>query len=136
MSTENPNPSRNSDDEDVVRTFRKGNINFEFLQPGEAPEQPEIGLPTRRPAKEDAGKSIPGPGQQGKRGLFDRGRPRRTITRIHIFAWTSLCLFSLGGLVAIYLEGRHIVVLLAMPVLISSFLWSTIMLVLFLARPR
>lgn len=110
----------------VQKAFRRGNINFDFLNPaslsGEEEDTPRI---ERRNNS-----------RQGKRGLFNRGRPSRPVSRKQVYAWIGLGAVSLTGLLATFFAGKSVLLLLALPLLLSSFLWSVIMITLFLARPR
>lgn len=123
-SEENPNSSRQIE-ASVERAFRRGNINFDFLQPGAA-EQLEA-----QTAQERRGGS-----RQGKRGLFNRGRPARPVGKIQVYAWALVCALSAVGLGSVFIVGKSLALLLALPLLFGGFLWSIIMLTLFLARPR
>ncbi|MBI3394997.1 MAG: hypothetical protein HY042_04105 [Spirochaetia bacterium] len=121
--------SGSSIESSVARAFRKGNINFDFLQPDDggvtAPEDTEAESAERR-----------GEMRHGKRGLFNRGRPASPVKKGHVYLWISLTgasAFLLGTLFAI---GKSVILLLAVPVLVSTLLWSLVMITLFLARPR
>jgi len=111
----------------VERSFRKGNINFDFLQP-EGPEaDPLAAVP-----QEDRRRSQ----RDGKRGLFRRGRKPVTIGPLYLAGWSILFLGSCVLIIAIPLVVQSWLFLLFMPILLATFLWSLIMLTLFLARPR
>ncbi|MBE7437718.1 MAG: hypothetical protein HS115_04615 [Spirochaetales bacterium] len=115
------------EEDPVERSFRKGNINFDFLQPEGHEEYPGAILPAedRRSQQRD-----------GKRGLFRRGRKPVTIGRAYFVGWSILFLLSLVLMIAIPLAVQSWLFLLFMPILLATFLWSLIMLTLFLARPR
>ncbi|MCE9596525.1 MAG: hypothetical protein K8S54_01025 [Spirochaetia bacterium] len=121
---ENPDSSRQIE-ASVERAFRRGNINFDFLQPGAGEQQEEQTAQERR-----------GTSRSGKRGLFNRGRPSRPVGKIQIYLWGLVCLSSALGLGSVFIVGKSLALLLALPLLFGGFLWSIIMLTLFLARPR
>ncbi|MBL8020926.1 MAG: hypothetical protein JNM27_14745 [Leptospirales bacterium] len=121
---ENPNASRQME-ASVERAFRRGNINFDFLQPGQEDHAHAQTAQERR-----------GGSRQGKRGLFNRGRPARPVGRLQIYAWATVCALSALGLGSVFVVGKSLALLLALPLLFGGFLWSIIMLTLFLARPR
>jgi hypothetical protein len=111
----------------VRRDFRKGNINFDFLQP-------EGTLPDRRrdPRASDrrAGE------REGKRGLFNRGRPPRPVGWVHVGLWSVLLAFSALATGWIVILGQSVLWLLLLPFALSTGLWSLVMLLLIKARPR
>ena len=111
----------------VQKAFRRGNINFDFLNPASIAGEEDEGIPqTERRTNS----------RQGKRGLFNRGRPSKPVSRAQVYAWAALCLGSLGGILGLFFTGKSVLLLLGLPLLFSTFLWSVIMITLFLARPR
>ena len=118
----------NAAEANVRRTLRRGNINFEFLNPREAAEARAREEAEARERRQDE--------RADKRGLFNRGRSPRPITRLSMAFWGLLCIASLGGLASIFVYAESIIWLLGLPVLVATFFWSLIMLVLFSARPR
>jgi hypothetical protein len=114
-------------EEAVRRDFRKGNINFDFLQPeGDGIERrTEPRGPDRRAGQ-----------REGKRGLFNRGRPPRPVGWMHVSAWAALLTVSVVATLWIVVLGDSVLWLLLLPFALSTGLWSVIMLVLFQSRPR
>ena len=114
--------------EDVAkRDFRKGNINFDFLQP-----EDRHFTKNKIPLQEERRNTQ----REGKRGLFNRGRPPRPVSTIQTLSWAVLFFTALVFIVWIIIFGESIIWLLALPVTLASLLWSLIMLALFKARPR
>ena len=111
----------------VQKAFRRGNINFDFLNPASTTGQEDENLPQVERRTNS---------RQGKRGLFNRGRPSRPVSRLQVYGWAGLCAGSLGGILALFFAGKSVLLLLGLPLLFSTFLWSVIMITLFLARPR
>lgn len=109
----------------IRRDFRRGNINFDFLLPADERAVPE----------DYTGEDRRGGKREGKRGLFNRGRPQRPVGTMQIVGWGFLMLFSVAGFVAIVLFGESIILLLFLPLFLLLFLWSLVMIVLFKARP-
>lgn len=120
-------PNSPGQEEAVRRDFRKGNINFDFLQPEGGPieRREEHRGPDRRSGQ-----------REGKRGLFDRGRPPRPVGWLHVAAWAILLLAALSATLWIVVLGDSVLWLLLLPFALSTGLWSVIMLVLFKGRPR
>lgn len=110
--------------ERVGRSLRRGNINFDFLNPVQ-PGTESIPIPNDRRGSERA----------GKRGLFNRGRKPKVMRGWHTWLSFSGTAVSLAGLVLVW-NSQHFLAMLAVPFLLSSALVSLIMLGLFLARPR
>ena len=109
------------------RTLRRGNINFEFLDHRDQTEQSDRRSEPRERRRGE---------RKDKRGLFNRGRPPRPITRLSISLWGLLCATSAAGLGSTFVFADSLLWLLGLPVLLGSFLWSLVMLALFAARPR
>lgn len=108
----------------IEKSLRKGNINFDFLQPEELPkESAETGLSNRRTNS-----------RQGKRGLFNRGRPSRPFKKIHLYFAILFCLAQVAGITAIALSQQYLWLLL-IPILLTLFLGSLIMVTILLVRP-
>lgn len=108
----------------VERQFRRGNINFDFLNPVQPHEQPK---PFTNDRRREA--------RTGKRGIFNRGRPPKVISAWYsIFAFVALT----GSIIALRLVwlSDHYIALFAIPFLLSMALASLIVFGLFLARPR
>jgi len=124
--TDNDSPDKTPIEASVERAFRRGNINFDFLQPG-IRENEEVD--SKRSERR-------GGARHGKRGLFNRGRPSAPVSKAQMYLWVLLCAGSAASLGFLFVAGKSVILLLALPVLIGSFLWSVVMLTLFLARPR
>jgi len=108
----------------VERSLRRGNINFDFLNPVQLRDEKSSVEADRRSGA-----------RAGKRGLFNRGRKQRVFSDWFTALWLVAALGSIGGLVVVW-NSAHFLALLAVPFLLSSALASLIMLGLFLARPR
>lgn len=108
----------------VERSLRRGNINFDFLNPVQPHDEPVTRQEDRR-----------GETRTGKRGLFNRGMKVHLMPRWYTGLWFLLAILSTGGLIAVW-RSDHFMALLAVPFLLSATLASLIMLGLFLARPR
>ncbi len=108
----------------VERSLRRGNINFDFLNP--------VQLRDDAPAVEADRRSG---ARAGKRGLFNRGRKQRVLSDWFTVLWLAAAAASVVGFVIVW-NSSHFLALLAVPFLLSSALASLIMLGLFLARPR
>ncbi len=108
----------------VERSLRRGNINFDFLNP--------VQLRDEAPAVEADRRSS---ARAGKRGLFNRGRKQRVLSDWFTVLWLAAAVASVVGFVIVW-NSSHFLALLAVPFLLSSALASLIMLGLFLARPR
>lgn len=133
MEPENPSPpdapvETAEEERQWRRDFRRGNINFDFLQPEGFPEGAGE---TREPFVERRGGK-----REGKRGLFDRGRPPRPAGRLMLVAWGALFAASLAGAVALFILQRHSIWTLFFPFTLAIGVWSLIMLALLKARPR
>lgn len=111
----------------VRRDFRKGNINFDFLQPEGGTTERRQGHrgPDRRAGE-----------REGKRGLFNRGRQPRPVGWGLVSAWAALLLGSAAATAWIVVFANSVLWLLFLPFALSMGLWSVIMLVLFHNRPR
>ncbi|MCC5816651.1 MAG: hypothetical protein JJT78_18015 [Leptospira sp.] len=108
----------------LEKSFRKGNINFDFLQPeGDSIVHFEKGELNRRTND-----------RQGKRGLFNRGRPARPFKRIHLVMAILFCLVQIALLVGVAFSN-HFIWLLFVPIILTFFLGSLIMVTLLLVRP-
>jgi len=110
--------------ERVERTLRRGNINFDFLNPVHLPDETTATGGDRR-----------GDVRTGKRGLFNRGWKPKVMPGWYTWLWLVGALTSAGGLTVVW-QSDNFVALLAVPFLLSAALASLIMLGLFLARPR
>lgn len=111
----------------VRRDFRKGNINFDFLQPEGAPGERRS---THRGPDRRSGV------REGKRGLFNRGRTPRPVGWGLISAWAALLFGCCAATAWIVAFADSVLWLLFLPFALSIGLWSVIMLVLFHNRPR
>ncbi|AFM12556.1 hypothetical protein [Turneriella parva] len=108
----------------VERSLRRGNINFDFLNPVQLRDEvPAVETDRRTGAR------------AGKRGLFNRGRKQRVLSDWFTVLWLAAAAGSVIGFVLVW-KSSHFLALLAVPFLLSSALASLIMLGLFLARPR
>ena len=105
--------------------FRRGNINFDFLQP-------EV---RRRTEAENRARDRRGGRREGKRGLFKRGRPPSPVGPLQTVAWALVFFVSIVAMVWVFMSSS-IVWLLLVPLLVATTLWSLLMLALFKARPR
>lgn len=116
-----------SQEEATKRDFRKGNINFDFLQPEQKifDRRSEGRGPDRRSGK-----------REGKRGLFNRGRPPQPVGLLQIVLWACLLVVSVVGAVWIVFLGESLIMLLMLPFALAMACWSLLMVVLFQARPR
>lgn len=127
MSENLTDDDNNAAEANVRRTLRRGNINFEFLNPREAAEaraREEKAVERRQDERKD------------KRGLFNRGRPPRPITRFSMAFWGALSVASVCGLAGIFVYAESVIWLLGLPLFVATFFWSLVMLALFAARPR
>ncbi|MDZ4724676.1 MAG: hypothetical protein SH817_00860 [Leptospira sp.] len=108
----------------IERSLRKGNINFDFLQPEDVPSDTiESEVSNRRSNS-----------RQGKRGLFNRGRPPRPFKKYHLYLAILFCLGQLGAIIGISLSQQYLWLLL-IPILLTLFLGSLIMVTILLVRP-
>lgn len=126
MTERNPQHENAELEASVQKAFRRGNINFDFLQPDSTPR--EIAEEERSERRTNS--------RQGKRGLFNRGRPSRPISRAQVYVWAALFGLSVTLVLVLFFSGKSILLLLGLPILFGTTLWSVIMLTLFLARPR
>ena len=110
--------------ERVERQLRRGNINFDFLNPVHLPDEQSVRAEDRR-----------GDARTGKRGLFNRGWKPKVMPGWYTWLWLVGAAASVTGLTFVW-QSDNFVALLAVPFLLSSALASLIMLGLFLARPR
>lgn len=109
---------------EVERSLRRGNINFDFLNPVHLPDEKPPVASERRTQE-----------RSGKRGLFNRGRRVSVLPQWYTWLWLAAVAASVTGLALVW-NSDHFLALLAVPFLLSSALASLIMLGLFLARPR
>lgn len=109
-----------------VKEFKRGNINFDFLQPDEEFKisNAQVRLEERRDQSRD-----------GKRGLFNRGRTINPVGKVAVFVWYSIFVLSLAGLTWSIFTGNTILHLLVIPMLSLSSIGSLMMIALFKARP-
>ena len=89
---------------DLRRSLRRGNINFEFLDHREADDELQRARRQERRRIE----------RKDKRGLFNRGRRPRPVTRLSVALWSLLCLGAGAGLVAALLIADSLLWLLAL----------------------
>lgn len=108
----------------VERSLRRGNINFDFLNPVYLPDDEDLRTEDRR-----------GGSRTGKRGLFSRGWKVRVMPGWYTWVWLFMVVASIVGLIFVW-RSDFFIALLAVPFLLSAALASLIMLGLFLARPR
>lgn len=116
--------SDNEITERVGRTLRRGNINFDFLNPVQPADEVQPTADNRRGAE-----------RTGKRGLFNRGFKPQVMPGWYTWLWLAGAAVSLVGLTLVW-NSDHFIAILAVPFLLSAALASLIMLGLFLARPR
>jgi len=109
-----------------VEEFKKGNINFDFLQP-EGESRTEETLPFQ--SERRAGT------REGKRGLFNRGRKVRPMGPLSLLGWGALVVLCVGGIVASFWIVAPLLKLLLLPVLFLGALGGLVMLALIQARP-
>ena len=109
-----------------VEEFKKGNINFDFLQP-EGESRTEEALPFQSERRNTT--------REGKRGLFNRGRKVRPMGPLSLVFWRVLVLFCLGGIAASFWIAAPLLKLLLLPLLSLGALGGMIMLALIQARP-
>lgn len=109
-----------------VREFKRGNINFDFLQP-EGSIAPSTSIPPQIDRR--------GTGREGKRGLFNRGREARPVGAWHIAGFSLLFLACISGIALAFWSGQSILLLLLTPLLALGAAWSMLMLILFKVRP-
>ncbi|MCX7632046.1 MAG: hypothetical protein N2Z22_01795 [Turneriella sp.] len=119
-----PTPESEKSLQPIERQLRRGNINFDFLNPVELPRTEAYTGRERRAQP-----------RTGKRGLFNRGRKVRVLSGW--YALPALVVFALCvyGLIFVW-ESRHYLVLFAIPILLSTALAALILFGLLLARPR
>lgn len=108
----------------VERSLRRGNINFDFLNPVHLPDEKSESKTDRR-----------GGTRTGKRGLFSRGWKTSVMPGWYTWLWLASAAASAVGLIFVW-GSDNFIALLAVPFLLSAALASLIMLGLFLARPR
>ncbi len=108
----------------VERSLRRGNINFDFLNPVHLPDEKSESKSDRR-----------GGARTGKRGLFSRGWKPSVMPGWYTWWWLAAAAASAVGLIFVW-RAENFIALLAVPFLLSAALASLIMLGLFLARPR
>lgn len=108
----------------VERSLRRGNINFDFLNPVQLPDEEQQRAEDRR-----------GGARTGKRGLFSRGWKTKVMPGWYTWLWLAAAAASAVGLIFVW-RSDNFIALLAVPFLLSAALASLIMLGLFLARPR
>ncbi|WCL50895.1 hypothetical protein [Leptospira sp. GIMC2001] len=108
----------------IEKTLRKGNINFDFLQPENASiATSDDKVSNRRTVA-----------RQGKRGLFNRGRLNRPFKKIQLIATILICILQIFLLFAIAMSNNFIW-LLFVPIVMTVFLGSLIMMTLLLVKP-
>ncbi|MCG9876046.1 MAG: hypothetical protein MH321_14815 [Leptospiraceae bacterium] len=108
----------------IERTLRKGNINFDFLQPEDSKHAKSESTASNRRAGS----------RQGKRGLFNRGRPARPFKKSHLIATILFCITQIIAFISICLSSNFIW-LLFIPIVLTLFLGSLIMVTILLVRP-
>jgi len=108
----------------IERTLRKGNINFDFLQPEDSKHAKSESSVSNRRAES----------RQGKRGLFNRGRPARPFKRSQLIGTILFCIFQVVAFVAICLSSNYLW-LLFIPIVLTLFLGSLIMVTILLVQP-
>lgn len=108
----------------IERTLRKGNINFDFLQPEEYEKLESDSEASNRRTNI----------RQGKRGLFNRGRPPRPFQKKHLYFAIFMAVLEVIGIVLIALSSKFIWILV-LPVLLTLLLGTLIMVTLLLVRP-
>lgn len=106
------------EDGPVVESFRRGNVNFDLLQP-----------------ERQGGGEIPGQ-ELSKRGLFFKNREPKPLKMGTVICWAALFLTSSATLAWSLAFGRSFVWLMLFPVAILTMLWSATMLAVIFARPR
>jgi len=111
--------------EKVERSLRRGNINFDFLNPTQLPDGERTSETNDRRTND----------RTGKRGLFYRGMKPRVMSGSYTGLAMALATTSVVGLISVW-NSNNFIALLAIPFLMSAALASLIMLGLFLARPR
>lgn len=108
----------------IERSLRKGNINFDFLQPEDNKNRKADSADLNRRASS----------RQGKRGLFNRGRPARPFKKIHLVGTVLFCIFQIFAFIGICISNNYIL-LLFIPIVLTLFLGSLIMVTILLIRP-
>jgi hypothetical protein len=108
----------------IEKSLRKGNINFDFLQPEESPSIATDSKVSNRRTNS----------RHGKRGLFNRGRPPRPFKKVHLYLAIAFCIAQVLGITAIALSQQYLWLLL-IPILLTLFLGSLLMVTLLLVRP-
>lgn len=111
--------------EKVERSLRRGNINFDFLNPVHLPDETD----------EAPGDDRRHGDRSGKRGIFNRGMKPRVMSASYTWFALAALVASTMGLVLVW-QADNFLALLAIPFLLSAALASLIMLGLFWARPR
>jgi Flp pilus assembly protein TadB len=110
------------------KSFRKGNINFDILEPENPVNLLNADLKNQKyPETEN---SI------DKRGIFESGRKINPVQFYQVFVWVLTFIVSIFLLGVIIFVARSVFWMLVLPVVLLSSIWSFIMLVLFKARPR
>ena len=109
-----------------VEEFKKGNINFDFLQP-EGESRTSESQPFQSERRSQA--------REGKRGLFNRGRRVRPIGPLSLAFWGLLVVVCIGGIAGSFWLAAPLLKLLLLPVLSLGALGGLIMLALIQARP-
>lgn len=108
----------------IERSLRKGNINFDFLQPESiTKEETSTDSPDRRSGS-----------RQGKRGMFNRGRTPRPFQKKHLILAIAFAILQVLVITAIAL-GKQYFWLLILPVLLTVLLGTLILVTLLLVRP-
>lgn len=118
--------SADQEDGPVGESFRRGNVNFDLLQPEK-----------RGPGEEAAPSDGEVPGQEpSKRGLFFKNRAPKPLKTGTVICWAALFLGSSATLAWSLAFGRSFLWLMFFPVVILAMLWSATMLAVIFARPR
>jgi len=118
----------NSKDTTNLSSFRRGNINFDMFKP-----EGVVHVEKKMPASEEADARYV---KISKRGQFDQGRKVNPVSLQYVFLWAGIFVFSFSAFAYIIMSGRSLLWMIALPFLLTSLLWSLIMLALIKARPR
>ncbi|MCZ8342383.1 MAG: hypothetical protein O9301_05065 [Leptospira sp.] len=108
----------------IERSLRKGNINFDFLQPESGTKDESS------PTSQDRRMSS----RQGKRGMFNRGRTPRPFQKKHLYFAIGFAFLQVLLILMIAL-GKQYFWLLILPVLLTLLLGTFILVTLLLVRP-
>ena len=121
----NESKNKNSENHEPEKSFNKGNINFDVLEP----EHPHGYIL-------DSKKNPVLIRRSTKRGIFDAKGQKNSISRFQVYFWFINGLSSLAFFIYIIFFASSIFWILAVPLVTIGLLWSIIMMVLFKARPR